>query len=431
MTLSAWWLLPLSIPVLLLGEWLVSHVPGFARFDLPVPIVGGLAIAGGLLLFNSFSSHPMNFATQVTTPAWTWLVQPETLWRKRPAVPVYLPFSTAFFTCVGLNASWSIAKRGGWQLILLLALATAIGVVQNFVGVGLCKAMHVNPLLGLICGSVTLMGGPSTALGMAHEFELAGFPGAGVVGAAAAMFGIVAASLLAGWVGGQIIRAFKLQSHEPMPERQAQTKSQRPTFLGRLRSPLLRGRGFITQLLLLLICIKLGAWLSLAFNQIHFGSFSPKLPVYIGAMVVGLLLRNGLDAAGIHILSTPVINAIAAIALALFLAMAIASLDLIQLRRVAGPMLTILSVNTIVTLLLCGPLTFILMGRDYDAAITSAGHIGFGLGITPNAIATMDVLEQKFGSSTEAVLIVTIVGGFLIDLTNSLIITLHLGLLRH
>jgi glutamate:Na+ symporter, ESS family len=430
MTLSAWWLLPLSIPVLLLGEWLVSRVPGFARFDLPVAIVGGLVIAGGLLVFNSFAAEPVNFATQVTTPAWTWLVQPETLWRKRPAVPVYLPFSTAFFTCVGLNASWSIAKRGGWQLILLLCLATAVGVVQNFVGVGLCKAMHVNPLLGLICGSVTLMGGPSTALGMAHEFELAGFPAAGVVGAAAAMFGIVAASLLAGWVGGQIIRTFNLKSTEPVPGREAERESERPTFLGRLHSPLLRGRGFLTHLVLLLICIKAGAWLSLAFNQIHFGSVYPKLPVYIGAMVVGLILRNGLDAAGIQILSTPVINAIAAITLALFLAMAIASLDLIQLHRVAGPMLTILCANTPVTLLLCGPLTFIIMGRDYDAAVTSAGHIGFGLGITPNAIATMDVLEQKFGPSTEAVLIVTLVGGFLIDLTNSLIITTHMQFLK-
>jgi ESS family glutamate:Na+ symporter len=432
MTFSAWWLLPLALPVLWLGEWLISHVPMLARFDLPVPIVGGLVVAGMLLLLNCLSKTPINFSTQVFTPAWTWLVEPETIWRTRPSVPVYLPFSTAFFTCVGLNASWSIAKRGGWQLILLLALATFIGVAQNVVGVGMCRAMHVNPIMGLICGSVTLMGGPSTALGMAHEFELAGFSGAGVVGASAAMFGIVAASLLAGWVGGQIIRAFRLQSEESLPETKTETRgtSARTTFLQRLGSPLLRGRTFFVHLFILLLCIKLGTWLSLGFNQIHFGNVHPKLPVYIGAMVVGLIVRNAVDATGSRLLSTAVINAIAGVALALFLAMAISSLNLIELRRVAGPMLAILSVNTIVTLALCGFLTFLLMGRDYDAAVTTAGHIGFALGITPNAIATMDVLEQKFGPSTEAVLIVTLVGGFLIDLTNSLIITAHLQFLK-
>lgn len=170
--------------------------------------------------------------------------------------------------------------------------------------------------------------------------------------------------------------------------------------------------------------------MSLAFDHIHFRNVHPKLPVYIGAMVVGLLLRNGLDAVGLRSLSTPVVNAIGSVALALFLAMAISSLNLIELRRIAGPMLAILLVNTVVTLILCGPATFLLMGRNYDAAITAAGHIGFGLGITPNAIATMDVLEQKFGPSTEAVLIVTLVGGFLIDLTNSLIITAHMQFLK-
>ena len=433
MTLSPWLLLPLAFPVLWLGEWLQAHVQPLARFDLPVPIIGGLLVAGAVLVANLLHC-PLSMATQVRAGAWTWLVEPEPLWHARPWIAVYLPLSTAFFTCIGLNASWSIVKRGGWRLIVLLSIATVLGVVQNIVGVSLCRWMNVNPLLGLICGSVTLTGGPSTAMGFAADFEKAGFAGAGVVGAASAMFGIVAASLLAGWVGGQLIRSFRLQSHEPVELCEA-TNRVRAAFFDRLRSPLLRTRSAALHLIVLLICIKLGAWLGwgiklIPFPDFHGGSTHLSFPVYIGAMLVGLLLRNVLDLSDAKMFSTSTINAIAAVMLALFLAMAISSLNLLQLRHIAGPMLTVLIANSIVTLVFCAIVTFIVMGRGYDAAVTVAGNIGFSLGITPNAIATMDVLEQKFGPSTEAVLIVTLVGGFLIDLTNSLIITAHMGYLK-
>jgi ESS family glutamate:Na+ symporter len=430
---SAWWLLGAAVPVLLLGEALVTGIKPLAKLDLPSPIVGGLLVATVVLLINLSGIGQLDLANKVTAKAWTWIITPETQLKKSPAVPVYLPISTAFFCCVGLNASWAVAKKGGLQLLLLLALATLLGVLQNFLGVALCRGMHQNPLLGLICGSVTLTGGPSTALGFADTFQKAGFAAADVVGAAAAMFGIVAASLLAGAFGGQLIRRLHLRAdaHNTVVTHHHRTIG----IIHRAKDLLAGGSASLKHLLIILICMKLGAWVSLGISAIriplprHWGLIKLTLPVYMGGMILAVIWRNITDQANTFLIHTNTVETIASICLKLFLAMAMASLNLLQLKSLAIPMLVILALQVILMLAFAAGITYFFMGRDYDAAVMSAGHVGFGLGITPNAVATMDVLEQKFGPSPRAVLIVTVVGAFLIDFTNSLIITLHLNFL--
>jgi ESS family glutamate:Na+ symporter len=172
------------------------------------------------------------------------------------------------------------------------------------------------------------------------------------------------------------------------------------------------------HVLVLLACVKAGAWLSYGLQ-----STGARFPVYMGAMLLAVVVRNGMDLVWDGAIRTEVISAIAAIVLGLFLAMAMMSLNLIALRSLAGPMLLILAAQVVLMLAFAWLVTFNCTGRDYDAAVTSAGHVGFGLGITPNAVATMDVLTSKFGPSPRALLIVTIVGGFLIDFTNALVLT--------
>jgi ESS family glutamate:Na+ symporter len=436
MTISPWWLLALAVPVLMLGELLVRRVRFLARFDLPVPVVGGFLIALAVLAFNLLRPEsPIVFDTKTRSSAWTWLVTAETEWRRgHAAVPVFLPFSTAFFTCVGLNASWSVAKRGSWQLLILLGLATGLGVFQNILGVTLARAMGQSPLLGLMCGSVTLTGGPSTALGFAPTFQLSGLTAAPTVGAAAAMFGIVTGSLLGGTVGGTLVRRRSLRGLGGRRDPRSETVSEsvatpqartRRTFFAAAADLAREPFTLIIHLGLLLACIKAGAWVSLWLNAAGL-----TFPVYMGAMLVGIVLRNTLDAAGIRILRTDVIDRLGAVALGIFLAAAMCSLNLLELRSLAAPMLMILSAQVVLTILFAYFVTFLLTGRDYDAAVTSAGHVGFGLGITANAVATMDAVTEKFGPAPRAFLIVTIVGAFLIDLTNALTITLFLNLLK-
>lgn len=424
MTLCAWWLLAAAIPVLLLGQGLLILFKPLARFDLPVPVVGGMVVAAAILALNVSGKAHLAVATAVTNRAWTWLITPEIQWVHSPATPIYLPFSTIFFTCVGLCASWSVARRGSWLLLLLLALSTVLAILQNILGVAMCRWMGQSPLLGLLCGSVTMTGGPSTALGFADLFESKGFHGAAVVGAAAAMFGIVIAGLISGAFGGQLIRRLKLRAPSGAP-RVIGGRRAVPGIFHLVRALLSVGRPLIPHLLIVLICVKLGAWISYGIS-----SAGVSMPVYMGALLLGVLVRNVLDATGKPILSTAVLGGIANVSLWIFLAMAMAGLNLLELKRLAGPMLAILWAQVALMLVFALGVTFMLMGRDYDAAVASAGHVGFGLGITPNAVAAMDVLEQKFGPSPRAVLVVTIVGGFLIDITNAIVITIHLKLLK-
>jgi ESS family glutamate:Na+ symporter len=422
-TPSAWWLLGAAVPVLLLGDFLVANVKLLAKCDLPPSIVGGLVIAVIVLLINLSGFAKLNLANKTTSRAWNWIITPELHVKKSPALPIYLPLSTAFFCCVGLNASWSVAKKGSWQLLLFLGLATLLGVFQNLLGVAMCRGMHQNPLLGLICGSVTLTGGPSTALGLASKFQEAGFAAAEVVGAAAAMFGIVTASLLAGASGGYLIRLLKLK---PVTEVAISTRSQSRTgFVSRLKMVLVDWPESLKHLVVILICMKLGARISDVMS-----AHKINLPVYMGGMILAILWRNATDQGTRFKIQTNTVQAIASVSLALFLAMAMSSLNLMQLKTLAVPMLVILSTQVVLMLVFALAVTFVVMGRDYDAAVMSAGHVGFGLGITPNAVATMDILEQKFGPSPRAILIVTIVGGFLIDITNNIIITLHMNYLQ-
>lgn len=109
--------------------------------------------------------------------------------------------------------------------------------------------------------------------------------------------------------------------------------------------------------------------------------------------------------------------------LSLFLAIALLDLKLWQLAGMAGPMAVILAVQTVVMILYATFVTYVVMGRDYDAAVLSAGHCGFGLGATPTAVANMQSITQSFGSSHKAFLIVPMVGAFFVDIINALILS--------
>ncbi len=422
---SGWWLLLASVPMLLSGEWLVRRIKVLSRLDLPAPIIGGVIVAIAVLVINLLSGGQLTIHTRVPERIWSWLITPEPEWLKSPSLPVFLPFSTAFFCCVGLNASWRVARKSGRQILLLLAAATVLGIFQNFLGIAVCRWLGQSPLLGVLCGSVTLTGGPSTALGFAGDFEHAGLPAAGTIGAASAMFGIVCASLLAGFFGGQLVRGMRLR---PAPEDSPKITASRARSLcwfGHCRVLAGSGRTVLLHLLILLACMKFGAWLSYGLK-----SLGLTFPVYMGAMLLGILIRNISDLTPRPFIHTHVVQSLGGFSLGLFLAMATAGLNLMELRTLAGPMLTILALQVPLTLIFALVVTFIIMGRNYDAAIMAAGHVGFGLGITPNAVATVDVLTQKFGPSANGLLAVTTVGAFLIDFTNALVIAVQMNLLK-
>ncbi len=427
MIISAWLAVALAIPVLLLGEVIVRRIPLLARFNIPAPVAGGLLVALLVLAGNLTGWLGAKFETGVTARWWTWLVTIEPDWIKVPSRNVNQPFLVAFFTCIGLNASWNLVRKGSWPLLLFLLLSALLAVAQNLVAVPLAKMLGSSPLLGLVCGSLTLTGGVGTALGFAPELEKAGLPNAAVISVAAATFGLVAGGLLGGPLGGCLIRRNGLKSDAPGHVHLEAGESQASGILPDIRALARYGRRFVIHLLVLLACIKAGAWVSHFIQQMKI-----TFPVYMGALMLGVVVRNVTDALGTsRRLSTEIIDTLASVSLGIFLAIAMMSLNLADLANTALPMLIILSVQVLLMGLFAWLVTFPLMGRSYDAAVMSAGQVGFSLGATPNAVANMKALVEKFGPSPRAFLVVPVVGGFLIDFLNAVNITVFLNFLKH
>ncbi|HOC54452.1 MAG TPA: sodium/glutamate symporter [Verrucomicrobiota bacterium] len=425
MTIPALFVVLLAIPVLLSGEFLVKRIRLLSRFNIPAPVVGGLLVSLLVLLGNLSGAFAAQFQTNVTARWWTWLVTAEIDWVNAPSKNVNTPFLVAFFTCIGLNARWELVRRGGVQVLLFWGAAGVLAVMQNGIGVALAKLLDVSPLLGLACGSVTMTGGHGTALGFAADLEKAGLPTAAVVGMAAATFGLVSGGLIGGPVGGSLIRRRNLK---PGTSAQIHLEAGSAGASGILKDLRLLagfGRPFLAHLLLLLACIKAGAWVSYFIQQTGL-----TFPVYMGAMLLGVGVRNLLDASRRPWADSEIIDTLAAVSLGVFLAIAMMSLNLIELANTALPMLIILAVQVVVMALYAWFVTFRLMGRDFEAAVMAGGHCGFGLGATPNAVANMKALVESFGPAPRAFLVVPVVGAFLIDFVNALNITFFINLLK-
>jgi ESS family glutamate:Na+ symporter len=412
--------------VLLLGEGLQRRVKILARFNIPVPVIGGLLVSLLVLALNGSSLLTLSFQTKVSAGGWTWLVTPEIEWAARPEKSVTLPLLVGFFTCIGLNATWRLVRQGSYQLLLFWGLSSLLGLLQNGIGIALARAMGESPLLGIICGSLTLLGGHGTALGFASTFVHAGFPAAATVGTAAATFGVVCGSLIGGPVATRIIQRHALTF--PAGAGGAATEvvdGAEHGIFALMRTLAGHGRKAAGHLLLLAAVIKAGAWLSYFLQQTGL-----VFPGYMGAMLVGLLVRNACDLGGWSVIDSRLVDLIGTVLLRLFLAMVMTSLNLTELAATAGPMLVILVLQVAVVAIFARWVIFRLMGRDYEAAVMASGLCGFGLGATSNAVANMDSLVRRFGIAPRAFIIVPTVGGLLVDLTNSVMITSFLNFFK-
>ena len=428
LTLSPWWLLLAAVPILWLGEAVVRRFGVLARFNIPVPVVGGLLCALLVLFLGASGVAAITWQTKVTAGWWTWLVTPDPQWLARPAKNLNLPLLVGFFTCIGLLAPVRLLRSGGWALVVLLGGATVLAAIQNAVGVAVAQAVGAPPLLGVVCGALTLVGGHGTALGFAPRFEEAGFSAAATAGAAAATFGLIAGGLLAGPMAEWLLRrrdgAATAGSGTGGP-RGVPAAGVATSFVTELRALVAHRRVALTHVLIVAGCVKAGAWVSFGLERA-----GATLPAYMGALLVGFALRALHDVTGGAWLRVAVITRLAAILLALFLAVTLAAINLAELAVIAGPMLAILSVNVAITLAFAGLVVWPLLGRDHEAGVMVAGLVGFCVGSTATAVAAMDAIVRRRGPAPRATTLVPPIGGFLIDLTNAPVIGAFLALLR-
>ena len=391
--------LALAALVLLVGLYLKRRIGILDRLNLPAPVVGGLLAAVLLLVLRQ----------RVATFEFDATLQPILM--------------IAFFTTIGMNASLPLLKKGGIQVFIFLAMSTFLCFVQNFLGMGIAAAFGVNPLVGVVAGSVTLVGGPATGLAFAPLFEKAGVTGAASLAIAAATFGIMCGGLFGAPLGTWIVeRRLGRKSAGKTAAPAAETSPGIPATnqvtleAEREDTPLLR------NIIVLAFAMGIGAVVS--------GYIQAKgitLPAYIGAMLVASLLRNLDDWLGWFRISPPVVDLIGNLSLLMFLAMALLNLKLWELAHLAAPLVVILAAQVLVLGLFVLLVSYPVMGRDYDSAVMATGLFGFAMGTIANALTNMRALVERYGPAPRAFLVVPLVGAFFVDFTNALIITAFLN----
>ncbi len=369
----------LAIALLTLGMFLIKRVGFLRKFCIPAPVIGGLLFAVFATVFKSLGWLEITLDTSLQSL-----------------------FMLTFFTTVGLGASFKLVKLGGKLLIIYWLACGFLAVAQNTIGVSMAYLFDLHPLIGMMAGAVSMEGGHGAATAFGQTVEDLGIDSALSIGVAAATFGLVAGGLIGGPIVRYLISKYDLKPTEIEEYAEAHVEeNEKP----------IKTDSFFVQILLITFCMALGTYLGDQFSA--FTGF--VLPGYVGAMFVAVIVRNIIDKINPHAIDMKSIGLVGDVTLGIFLSMALMSIKLWEVANLALPLLVIVFVQVVFIALFGIFILFRLLGKDYDAAIMVAGFTGHGLGATPNAMANMAAVTDRFGPSRKAFLIVPIVGAFLID----------------
>lgn len=381
----------LAILVLFLGRFITRRWSLLTRYSIPEPVTGGLIASVAISGFVAATGTSITFD----------LGNRDTL-------------LIAFFTTIGLAARVPLLVAGGAFLALLTAIAVVNIVIQNAVGVSLMSAMGQPPVLGLLTGSAGLLGGHGTVLAWAPVItERFGVTGAAELGAATATLGLILGGVLGGPLGERLIVRHRLASTDAqalavgLPRaREATEKLDANTVLASL------------------LAIAVAMAIADAANDL-LAAAGVVLPDFVAALVVGIVLSNTVPYLWRDLpwpAGSPAMALIAEVALGLFLAMSLMTLNLASLSGTALPLLVSMAVQVILSWVLLSYVVFRLLGRSYDAAVTTAGYFGLTLGATPTAIAIMTAITKTHGASPRSFLVLPLVGAFFVDIANAIVL---------
>jgi ESS family glutamate:Na+ symporter len=395
--------------VLFLGYGLRRAIPLLARLNLPAPVVGGFVVAILVAIAHTNGVQLVRFDVTLRTP-----------------------LQNAFFTSIGFAASLQLLRLGGPLVLRFFIFAAIVAGLQNVVGAAVAAGLGQPPLLGVLAGSVTLTGGPATGLAFAPLFQEAGVPGAASVAVMAAMIGIVCGGLIGSPIATMLIERGRvaLPAAGPTAVRPAPATQIVEAQVAEPLSGAPAGEDVEAYVLLKHLVVMLVAMLAGDYISFYIASTGWTLPSYIGAMLAAAIIRNLDDVTGIFGLSQRTLDDLGSVALSLFLALALMTLQLWELAGLAIPLAVILLAQVALVGLVAAFLVPPVMGRDYESIVMAGGFIGFMLGTTANAMANMTALVERYGPAPKAFLTVPLVGAFFIDFVNSVLITFCLNLLR-
>lgn len=382
-----------AVLVLLLGNYLRKKINFLEKFCIPAPVIGGLLFA--IFTCICYTTGIIEFSFDDTL---------------REVCMVF------FFTSVGFQANLKVLKSGGRSLIVFLGLVIALIFSQNLLAIGLSKLLNLNPLIGMCTGSIPMVGGHGTAGAFGPVLEDFNIQGATTICTAAATFGLITGSLVGGPIGKRLIEKRKLMDNVPTEDDsllvEDEEKHHRHTNM------------YAAAVFQLILAIGLGTIFSYFLTKTGL-----TFPIYIGAMLAAALMRNITEYSGKGTIHMGEINDLGGICLSLFLGMAMITLKLWELATLALPLVILLAAQTLLICVFTYFVIFNVMGRDYDAAVLSAGTCGFGMGATPNAMANMQAICDRYVPSVKAYLIIPLIGSLFADFINSLVITFFINIL--
>ena len=404
-TFNAYYTLIAAVIVLFIGKFLVNKIPFLRKYNIPEPVVGGLVAAFISTLAYNFWGYSITTSSELQTS-----------------------FMLIFFTSIGLGANFYKLKEGGRSLFIFLFVVAFFIIIQNIVGISMATLLGIDPLIGLIAGSITLTGGHGTAGAWGEILQTKyAIEGATTIGMASATFGLVMGGLIGGPLAKFLINKHNLSSSDNEKnlalndDKKVATIEEFVPFGYPKNVRLITSNSAITTLGLFAACLAFADFMT-AFSK----GTSFELPTFVWALGSGVILRNILENVLKIRIFDRAIDVFGNASLSLYLAMALLSLKLWQLSSLAGPLVIILIAQVLTMIVYAYFVTFRVMGKDYDAAILTAGHCGFGLGATPTAVANMQAITNVHGHSYKAFLIVPLCGAFFVDLINASVIQLIL-----
>lgn len=379
-----------AVVVLLIGTLLNRKVALLSRYNIPDPITGGL-------LFAAVAS----------------LVAATLDWRLTIDQTIKPTLLLMFFAGVGMCADLRQLKRGGKALVIFLLVLFPFILVQNGVGIAVASLVDLHPIFGLVAGSITLVGGHGTGAAYAERFaDINNLQSVMELSMTMATLGLIVGGIIAGPVAQYLISRYDLRSQVDPDE-----GDQRADEVTNITTV-----GVVGALAGILAAVLAGQALAAQFSG---GSIT--IPSFLWCMMLGVAIRNLAPFARLQ-LDDRASDLISGVCLSLFLVMTMMALDLVQVALSAGPLVLILVAQAVAIAIYAVLVCFRFMGRDYEAAVTSAAFIGFSMGSTATAMANMQAITAKYGPAPQSYLIVPLAGAFFIDLMNAFLLTLLLAL---
>lgn len=366
-----------------LGYFVKDKVKILDKYCIPAPVIGGF-----IFMFITWAGYSANaFAFNF-----------ENIFQDT--------FMLAFFTTVGLGASFALLAKGGILLIIYWAIAGVISIFQNTLGIVIAKAIGLEAPYALLASAISMIGGHGAALSYGKTFYKMGYEVAPLVGAAAATFGLISAVLVGGPLGRRLIEKHNLKPDEDEDFDISVTEINVGT------GEKLTSLDIMKNVSAIIICMALGTiisgWISSAINM--------DFPTYVGAMFVAVILRNLNEKFHFYKFDFTLVDEIGNVMLNLYLSLALMTLELWQLSGLIGGVLLVVLSQVVMMIILAYFVVFRILGSNYDAAVMCAGLCGHALGATPSSIVNMTSVNEKYGMSRKAMMIVPIVGAFLVDL---------------